>query len=239
MTNTLNSDSEKRIVTLPVERADVPWYRRLFRGLKRVLLSRLAVLVLYFLRLTLRWRKTVYAQPMGDVLNRPFILAFWHSRLVLPCWWYRDLGTGRSMQIIISAHGDGRIIAGAMEALGLEVITGSSSKGGARALAQMIRAARDGSDLCVTPDGPRGPAEQVKRGIIDLAMHSGLPIVPLSYRAGSFWRVRSWDRMIIPKPFSTAQFWVGAPIRVAKNASLGEREVLAKELSRVLVELGG
>lgn len=230
-----------QVIKLPVERVEGAWHRRIFRALRVFLLSRLVIIILWILRVTLRWREPVYAASLKEALSGPFIMTFWHSRLVLPCWWYKSIrkGTTRNLNVIISAHGDGRIIAAAMEALGFEITTGSSSRGGARALAQMIRVARDGGDLCVTPDGPRGPAEVVKRGVIDLAMHTGLPIVPLSFRVSSCWRIRSWDRLIIPKPFAVAQFWVGRPMVVSKSASLGEREELARELAETLIELGG
>ncbi len=230
-----------KVIPLPVHPVDGSWRRRFLSSLRLAALSTLAYLIICLLKISLRWRAAIYEADLEELKKRPFILAFWHCHLALPIWWYKSFrsNSSRRMTVIISAHGDGRIIAGAMQKLGLEVVTGSSSRGGVRALSGLIRAAAEGSDLTVTPDGPRGPAQQVKRGVVDLAMHTGLPIVPLAFQVTNAWRIKSWDKMIIPKPFAKAWFRIGAPIQVPKHASLGEREEVARELAAVLNRLGG
>jgi len=115
-----------------------------------------------------------------DTLHRqgtPIIIAFWHSRQLMMPLAYR----GTSASILISQHRDGEIIARIMKYFGFGAIRGSSTRGGFQAVRQLLKAARQGQDVIVTPDGPRGPACQVQAGVIYLAKVTGLPIVPLTF----------------------------------------------------------
>jgi len=105
------------------------------------------------------------------------IIAFWHARQLMMPLTYR----GTLAHILISQHKDGEIIARIVERFGFKAIRGSSTRGGVEALREMIRLGRSGVDLVVTPDGPKGPAEVAKMGVIQLARASGLPIVPLTF----------------------------------------------------------
>ncbi len=114
----------------------------------------------------------------GFVRNKiPVIIAFWHGRQLMMPLAYR----GKSASILISQHRDGGIIANIMKQFGFDAIRGSTSRGGAQALRQLINVGRQGRDLVVTPDGPRGPACQVQLGVISLAKLTGFPIVPLTF----------------------------------------------------------
>jgi lysophospholipid acyltransferase (LPLAT)-like uncharacterized protein len=124
------------------------------------------------------------------------IIAFWHERQLMMPLTYR----GVQAHILISQHKDGEIIARIVERFGFKAIRGSSTRGGVEALREMIRVGRSGVDLVVTPDGPKGPAQVAKMGVIQLARASGLPIVPLTFgcskkntsRAG----IDSWFRTL-------------------------------------------
>ncbi len=105
------------------------------------------------------------------------IIAFWHERQLMMPLTYR----GVQAHILISQHKDGEIIARIVERFGFKAIRGSSTRGGVEALREMIRVGRSGVDLVVTPDGPKGPAQVAKMGVIQLARASGLPIVPLTF----------------------------------------------------------
>jgi lysophospholipid acyltransferase (LPLAT)-like uncharacterized protein len=107
----------------------------------------------------------------------PIIIAFWHGRQLLMPLAYR----GTSASILISQHRDGEIIARIMKYFGFGSIRGSSTRGGFQAVRQLLKVARQGQDVIVTPDGPRGPACQVQPGVIYLAKVTGLPIVPLTF----------------------------------------------------------
>ena len=109
--------------------------------------------------------------------GRHIIIAFWHGRQLMMPLAYR----GRLASILISQHRDGEIIARIMQYFGFQAIRGSSTRGGLRAIRQLTRAGRDGGDLVVTPDGPKGPACKVQSGVIYLAKVTGLPIIPLTF----------------------------------------------------------
>jgi len=126
--------------------------------------------------------------------NENIILAFWHAQQLMIPLGYRGPGT----HVLISQHRDGEIIARVIARFGHQAVRGSSTRGGAGALRELIRLGRSGKDVVVTPDGPKGPAQVVKMGVIQLARASGLPIVPLAFgcskkntsRAG----IASWCR---------------------------------------------
>ncbi len=109
--------------------------------------------------------------------GRRIIIAFWHGRQLMMPLAYR----GQQASILISQHRDGEIIARIMGYFGLQSIRGSSTRGGLRATRQLLKAGRNGGDLVVTPDGPKGPACTVQSGVIYLAKATGLPIIPLTF----------------------------------------------------------
>jgi len=142
-----------------------------------------------------------------DEFTGPIIFAMWHNRIVIvPPIWRNTMAGVRKTYVLTSASKDGAILANAMAVFGVGAIRGSSSRRGAAALVGMRRALKDGCDICVTPDGPRGPRYQVHPGIIKLAESAGVAIVPLHANPQSFWRLKTWDGLLIPKPFSRIQF---------------------------------
>jgi len=206
-------------------------------GAKRILRAErtrrlLCWLIALWIRLvyrTSRWQTVGgdIPRPFWDE-GKPFILAFWHGRLMMaPMAWRR----GASMNMLISAHNDGRIIADAIEHFGLGTITGSKSKGGMGALRAILRALGAGQNVGFTPDGPRGPAMRASPGIIAAARLTGAPIVPLSYATTHRHVLGSWDRFHVALPFSRGVFIWGEPILVAPGA-----DAAAQEVARKLVE---
>jgi lysophospholipid acyltransferase (LPLAT)-like uncharacterized protein len=146
--------------------------------------------------------------PRGSGSSR-YIYTFWHENMLIPAHHY-----GRSdFWILISAHADGRLIAEVCRHLGFRVVTGSTTRGGVEALRGMMRAAKN-SYVGITPDGPRGPRHVVKPGVIYLASRTGLPIVPTVFAYTAAIRLRSWDRMALPLPFSAVTHISGEPIHV-------------------------
>jgi lysophospholipid acyltransferase (LPLAT)-like uncharacterized protein len=162
----------------------------------------------------------------------PFIMAMWHGRLVsLPMLRVVD----KPIVALISGHRDGRIISKVGAIFGIQTVTGSSSKGGMRAVRELMRFARDGHCLFVTPDGPRGPRMQVNSdGILDLARLTGLPIVPVTVSPQRAIVFKSWDRLFLPLPFSKVVIRWGAPIQFDADSDRGAiTEQLAASLSAV------
>lgn len=154
----------------------------------------------------------------------PYILAMWHGRLImLPML----RGSGKPLIALISGHRDGQIISKVGSVFGIQTAVGSSSKGGMRAAREMMRLARDGHSLFVTPDGPRGPRMRINNdGILDLARLTGLPIVPVGVSMQRGKLLRSWDRLLLPGLFSKIAIRFGEPLIVdgqSDRAEIGAR----------------
>ena len=167
------------------------------------------------------------------------ILAAWHNRNVLsPFAYLSQRPRHRNLVPIASASKDGGLAAWAMWGLGLRCVRGSSSRGGAKALKQMIRVVREGKDLAFTPDGPRGPLHHVHEGVLMAAKMTGAPIIPLTFDAKRKTRLRSWDGLIVPKPFTRLNFVYGEPVWVPRKASSEDLQEYAEVLQKRLIELG-
>lgn len=156
----------------------------------------------------------------------PAVHALWHAELLPLMLVYAPC----RMATMISHHRDGEIAARVVEALGSRAVRGSSSAGGGEALRQMEDLGRDGWPLAITTDGPRGPARVSKPGVVRLAAATGRPIVPVGARPVTGWRLRSWDRFIVPRPFTTVHVEFAPPIHVPPDAAESD---LSAWLSRV------
>ena len=148
------------------------------------------------------------------------IYVLWHGQLLPLLWAHRE----RGVAIMVSEHSDGEIITRIARSLGFGAIRGSTSRGAARALLGACREIEAGHDVAVTPDGPRGPARSVAPGAIAIARRTGAAMVPVAAHADRAWRLRSWDRFVIPKPFARVTIAYDDPIRVPRDASRGDTE---------------
>jgi len=165
--------------------------------------------------------------------GRAAIYAFWHGKLLALEYLYR----GRAIHVLSSWHRDGELSARLMAALGFGVVRGSTSRGSARGLLGMLAKVREGFDLAITPDGPRGPAESVQRGIFVLSEKSGAPIVPIGVAACPARRLSSWDGFLVPLPFSRVSVVFGRPIEPAAGGPFDEKALsLEQELKRLTLE---
>jgi lysophospholipid acyltransferase (LPLAT)-like uncharacterized protein len=135
--------------------------------------------------------------------HTPVIFALWHNRIfTIPPIWWKTGGNQRKSVVLTSASHDGAMLSHAMAVFGLGAVRGSSSRRAVAALIGMKRALQEGLDVCITPDGPRGPRYEFHPGVIKLAQSSGAPIIPIHATYSSAWRLKTWDRFVIPKPFS-------------------------------------
>ncbi len=184
------------------------------------------------LRLVWRWsrvRRVLGAEHIAAALAvaPSFIPVYWHQHQVF-CVKHllEQRAAGLKLGFLISPSVDGEIGAMLVRSLGGEVIRGSSSYTGARALRDYYQAlARDGVSPAITPDGPRGPPWKFKPGAVLLAQLSGRPMIPLSYAASHAWRIK-WDRFVIPMPLSRIVIAVGEPVYVPKGLSASGLERL-------------
>ena len=162
------------------------------------------------------------AEALSEARRDPgaYILAFWHSRFALMPFAYPD----RRLVVLSSRHRDSLALAKILHRFGLESAWGSSTRGGAAGLHAVLRKTREGYDVGVTPDGPKGPRRRVQPGVVAIARLSGLPVIPVTFSAAPARRLRSWDRTLLPKFFSRGLFVYGDPIRVPRNADDAEQE---------------
>ena len=185
--------------------------------------------VLRLLTLTLRIRVEDPARLRERRAGEPFILVFWHNRILLvPVVWKRFFAPHRRAQgmALSSTSRDGELIAQFIGRFGIGPVRGSATRRGSTALREMARLLARGHDVAITPDGSRGPLYEIKPGLVLLAQLTGRPILPISFEFSRAWRLRSWDRFLIPKPFSTVTFRVGHLHMVPRteNAEDFERE---------------
>jgi len=142
------------------------------------------------------------------------ILGFWHETLLLTLWMYRNLG----YHTLTSFSFDGELAARACRQFGSYAVRGSTSRGALAAMRQMEKlVAIHGGTVGLTLDGPKGPRRQAKTGAAYLAMKTGVPILPCAFIAAPCWRLRSWDRMMVPKPFSRIVCVYGGPVEPAAD----------------------
>jgi len=144
---------------------------------------------------------------LSDFTDRQYIFACWHSELLISPQYYRKLFSGHNAGAIASGHKDGQIVSNTIQYFNIYPIEGSSSKGGVKALINALNALKKGDDVLITPDGPRGPRFSVGDGIVALAQKSNLQVFTINYKANKYWQLKSWDKFIIPKPFSTIEIY--------------------------------
>ncbi len=205
----------------------------------RRIISRTAALYIRFVYFTGRW--TILGEEYPRALwqeDKPFLVAYWHGRiLMMPHAWR----TNMPMNLLISNHRDGAIIADTVAHLGLGTIRGSSSKdgnkGGARALRTMVKAVRAGQALGITPDGPSGPLMRASDGVCATARLAGVPILPATYAARRRKVMKSWDRFVVALPFTKGVIMWGEPIYIDKRATADELEEGRARVEQAMIDL--
>ncbi|HEX5581839.1 MAG TPA: lysophospholipid acyltransferase family protein, partial [Gemmatimonadaceae bacterium] len=156
------------------------------------------------------WRmRRVDYEPVAELRRRrqPLVFALWHGELFPLLWVHRDEG----VSVLISEHRDGEIIARVAERVGFATVRGSTSRGGGRALLGLTRVLKQGGDIAITPDGPRGPAHRYAPGALIAAQRAGAPIVPVAIHVDRAYRFESWDRFAVPWPWARVTVAYGAP----------------------------
>jgi lysophospholipid acyltransferase (LPLAT)-like uncharacterized protein len=158
------------------------------------------------------------------------IYTFWHDRIFLSTYFWRK----RGIVVMTSKSFDGEYIARFIRRFGYGAIRGSSSRGGSRALVEMIKAMRAGLPMAFTVDGPRGPRYVAKPGPVVLAKKTGNPVMPFVVETKRYWTNRSWDKMQIPRPFTRGLIIIGEAIYVDADAPDGEIDVTVQKLQSSL-----
>jgi len=210
-----------------------------FKEFRNFLIGAIGAPLLRLLWLTLRVSIDDHGKLLYRSLEEPAIYAFWHNRMLLLAPFHESKLSNRRCICLISASSDGEMIARVVERFGIKSARGSSSRRGKEALWELAVHLENGTDVAITPDGPRGPRYEAHQGIIGLAQRTGIPVYPVSYIAD--WKVElgSWDGFMIPLPFSRCKILIGEPLTVARTRTDDEFEAERKRLEAALLELGG
>jgi lysophospholipid acyltransferase (LPLAT)-like uncharacterized protein len=205
--------------------------------LNRIKISAISVLGYWIMRLigaTLRWQ-AVKIQTIEEAraCGKRVIMTFWHGRIFTASYFFRDQG----ILVMTSRNRDGEYIARVIEKLGYQAARGSSSRGSHAATVECLRGMKEGKDIGLAIDGPRGPRYIAKPGAAYMARKSGNPVLPFSISLDRKWILKSWDHFQIPKPFSRAVVLAGDPVYVDANATTGEINAAEEKIQRALEEL--
>ena len=182
-----------------------------------------ALLKLLALTLRVKWKDggTFYHRA-----RKPVILCIWHNRLLGSILAdYRARRRCHPVKVLTSASADGGWLAAMARRFTLGAVRGSSSRRGAAALLELSRAVGEGFDIVITPDGPRGPNYHIAPGILQLAAHASVRIVPVKVSVDRFWRIgKKWDALWIPKPFARLTLEFLEPLKISDAADSLEAE---------------
>jgi hypothetical protein len=187
--------------------------------MKKKILNYLQVAVVPFiLQLLIRFiyftNKKIYHHTNVSMGKKSFIVALWHGDLIMQPFNYKKFKPDGSIRAVISEHRDGEAIQKTVAYLGIGSLSGSSTRGGAKAMIGAIKALKQGIDIAITPDGPKGPIYSIADGIVAIAQKTDSMILPFSSKPSKYWQFNSWDKFIIPKPFGTIDFYIGDPFSV-------------------------
>jgi len=198
----------------------------------------LIAFALWLLRLTLRieYRND---QPMLDFVKkkRTIVFAFWHADLAMVLFVARDY-TRRvgHIGVLASRSEDGELLARTLRIFGFDAVRGSSSRGARAGLVGLEQYLAKHGHIGIAVDGPRGPRHKTKVGVALIARNAGAPIIPFNIQYERVWRLRSWDRTEIPKPFSRCIFTFHPPITVPLSAERDDLERVREQVETILLE---
>ena len=204
------------------------------------LVAPLIALIIRLFWMTCRVR--IIGQENLDALvdrNKPIIPCYWHQRQVF-CAYYllRRLGKRFTIGYLVSPSKDGELVATTLRYFGARAIRGSATRTGAQAMRNLYQAVKEGLSPVMTPDGSVGPIFEFKAGPVMLAQLSGAPLIPLSYAAKKAWLLNSWDRFMIPRPFTRIVIALGPPRYVKSTGKMQAAESVQEEMRAALNDLG-
>lgn len=156
--------------------------------------------------LSLSWSYEIRNSPQS--ISGSKIFALWHEYILPVVINFKD----KNKTFIVSGSRDGKRLSAILQSWGFRIITGSSSKGGSNVIKNSTEAIKNGQDIIITPDGPRGPRRKAKRGVAKISIMNQTPIIPVRIFPQKYWRLTSWDKFIIPKPFTKIVLEFGDPL---------------------------
>ena len=185
----------------------------------------------YLLYLTVKFiyftNKKVYHHPKSDD-KEPFIICMWHGDLLSQIFNYFGFRKNGIVKAMVSENRDGETITKLVAMFRIWAIRGSSSKGAAKVIISALKVLKEGNDIAITPDGPRGPRYSIADGIVAIAQKSGKNIVCFNTIPTKYWQFNSWDKFVLPKPFGKIDFYISEPFNI-QGMELEDAKALIKE----------
>ena len=165
-------------------------------------------------------------------------LAFWHGRLLMMPYVRPN---NKQMHVLISDHNDGRLISQVMTYFSIDTVKGSSSKdgkgkGAMAAVKGMLRILKNGENICITPDGPRGPFQEAAAGVVHVPSKTGVAVIPSAFSSSNAKRLGSWDKFMLPLPFGKLVYTIGEPCLIPPKLDAQAAEAARLEVQKCLTE---
>ncbi|MEA1893396.1 MAG: lysophospholipid acyltransferase family protein [Campylobacterota bacterium] len=201
--------------------------KKFLRFIALLFLPFIASILIRFLNLT----NKRYFHTEDKISGEPTIFACWHGELLMLPYAYFHFRKTPHANVLISPHFDGLLISKTIKHFGLGTIAGSSNKNAARVLIQAMKSLKDGYDIGITPDGPKGPRHEVADGIVVMAQKTKSKIVIIRIRPTRFWQLNSWDKFIIPKPFGTLNYYATSQIDVSDMKLEDAKKLITQRLN--------
>lgn len=180
------------------------------------------------------WFRSLQITKLPERPPSDTVLIFWHKHIFAVIAYLSNFSREQSITALVSASEDGKLLQTLLSAFHFKIIEGSSSEGGYRSLLSLQEELVSGTTVLITPDGPKGPVGKLKSGVIQLARYSGKPIVCVHAQYQTWWELKSWDRAIIPKPFTRCELIFSDPFFINRNASEFEQSELRNKLEASL-----
>jgi len=200
--------------------------KKVSRALALIFVPFIGSLLIRFLYYT---NKKVFHAPQ-KITDESVIFACWHGELLMLPYLYKHYRQKPHAKVLISNHFDGELISRTIKYFGLGTLAGSTNRNAARVLIQAIKTIKEGYDIGITPDGPKGPRHEVADGIIVMAQKAGAKIVLVEIKPTKFWQLHSWDKFIIPKPFGVLHYYASSELDVSSMELDVAREMIQKGL---------
>jgi len=178
--------------------------KKFLRNLGQIILPPLVYVLMRIIWVTTR-KKFHYITEIDD---QQHVCVTWHGELLMSPQAYRYIHKKHPASAIISSHFDGALIARTLQFLKIRSLRGSTRKGARQVLLQAFKSIKSGEEVLITPDGPKGPRHTMSDGVVGIALKSKLPIFVMNFTATSYWQLSSWDKFVIPKPFSKVDFYM-------------------------------
>lgn len=188
-----------------------------------------------YLIFALMW--LIYLTCKKEWLGKPVpkdesvVILFWHGKIALMPFVFKRWWGKKKAKVMISDHKDGEIITRVIRHFNIGAIRGSTSKGAARVLLAALRELKEGTDIFITPDGPRGPRHSISQGSVIIPQKSNSRVIILDYSASKYWQFKSWDKMILPKPFSTITYKISEPFKIDNLTFDEAKKILIQKMS--------